>query len=114
MKKLLGTIALLKGVFGTTKSEASTTSWGDDLSDLQKMISAALKGDFKFKKRNVLMALGGLIYVLSPLDFLPMALLGPFGLADDAAILVLVYKRITSELERFRSTSKYDEAEVIS
>ena len=35
-------------------------------------------------------------------------------LADDAAILVLVYKRITSELERFRSTSKFEDAEVVS
>lgn len=114
MKKLLGTIALLKGVFGSKKSDASATTWGEDLSDAQKMISAAFKGEFKLKKRNILITLGGLLYVLSPLDFLPAALLGPIGLADDAAILVLVYKRITGELERFRSESKFQDAEVVS
>ncbi len=114
MKKLLGTIALLKGVFGAKKSDPSTTTWGEDLTDLQKMIKAAFNGEFKLKKRNVLIIIGGLIYVLSPLDFLPAALLGPIGLADDAAILMLVYKRITGELERYRSESKYQDAEVVS
>ena len=91
MKKLLGTIALLKGVFGTKKSDATTTTWGEDLSDAQKMISSAFKGDFKLKKRNVLIAVAGLVYVISPLDFIPEAFLGPLGLVDDAAILVFVY-----------------------
>lgn len=114
MKKLLGTIALLKGVFGAKKSDSSTTTWGEDLSDAKKMISAALKGEFKLKKRNILIILGGLLYVISPLDFLPAALLGPIGLADDAAILMFVYKRITSELERFRTVAKFQDADVVS
>ena len=78
------------------------------------MGKAALKGTFKIRKRTLLMTLGGLFYVLSPLDFLPAALLGPLGLADDAAILMFVYKRITGELERFRSEAKFDDAEVVS
>ena len=114
MKKLLGTIAIFKGLFGTKKGSTATSTWGEDLTDLQKMGKAALNGTFKIRKRTLLMVLGGLVYVISPLDFLPAALLGPIGLADDAAILMFVYKRITSELERYRSESKYEEAEVVS
>lgn len=31
----------------------------------------------------------GIAYVLSPIDLIPEALLGPFGLADDAAVAVI-------------------------
>jgi uncharacterized membrane protein YkvA (DUF1232 family) len=114
MKKLLGTIALFKGVFGEKKSNTSTTTWGEDLADFVKMIKAAFSGKFKIKKRNMLITIAGLIYVISPLDFIPELILGPLGLVDDAAILVFVYKRITGELERFRSEAKFEEAEVVS
>lgn len=114
MKKLLGTIALFKGVFGEKKSDASTTTWGEDLSDFVKMIKAAFRGTFRIKKRNILIAIAGLFYVLSPLDFIPELVLGPLGLVDDAAILVFIYKRITGELERFRTEAKFEDAEVVS
>ncbi|MDA8929786.1 YkvA family protein [Bacteroidia bacterium] len=114
MKKLLGTIALLKGVFSAKKTDHTTTSWTEDISDMGKMAKAAFSGNFRFKKRNILIALASVFYVLSPLDIIPEAVFGPFGLADDTAILVFAYKRITSELERFRNESKIEEAEVIS
>ncbi|MDB4161085.1 YkvA family protein [Bacteroidia bacterium] len=114
MKKLRQTIALIRRALGSKKTKTSATTWKEDLSDVQKMISSVLKGTFKIKKRNTLIILGGLVYVLSPMDFLPEALLGPLGLADDAAILVFVYKRITGELERFRNESKLEDVEVIS
>lgn len=31
----------------------------------------------------------GILYIVSPIDFIPEALLGPFGLVDDAAIAVV-------------------------
>jgi uncharacterized membrane protein YkvA (DUF1232 family) len=114
IKKLWQTIALIRRALRSKKSKTSATTWKEDLSDVQKMISSVFKGTFKIKKRNILIILGGLVYVLSPMDFLPEALLGPVGLADDAAILIFVYKRITGELERFRNESKLEDVEVIS
>ncbi|PCJ66009.1 MAG: hypothetical protein COA58_08000 [Bacteroidetes bacterium] len=114
MKKLLKIAATLKVLFGAKKANTGESSWGDDASDFYKMIKAAFTGNFKFKKRNIIIVIAGIIYVLNPLDLLPAALLGPIGLVDDAAILIFLYKRITSELERFRRDAKFDDAEVIS
>lgn len=32
------------------------------------------------------LGVGGIIYIISPIDLIPEALLGPFGLVDDAAV----------------------------
>ena len=114
MKKLLGTITLLKGLRGAKKTAAYNTTWEKDGKDFVKMIRSAWKGDYSLKKRNILLTLLGLLYILNPLDLLPAIALGPIGLIDDAAVLVFVYKRITSELERFRREAKYQDAEVVS
>lgn len=114
MKKLLGTITLLKGMLGAKETAADNTTWEEDAKDFAKMIRAAWKGDYNIKKRNVLLTLLGLVYILNPFDLLPAIALGPIGLMDDAAVFVFLYKRITGELERFRREAKYQEAEVVS
>lgn len=38
--------------------------------------------------KKVLFAMACVVYILSPIDFMPEALLGPFGLIDDAGALV--------------------------
>lgn len=38
-----------------------------------------------------------LIYLLSPIDILPEAILGPLGLVDDAAALMLLIKTILAK-----------------
>ena len=114
MKKLLGTIAVLKGLRGIKKATGYNTTWEEDAEDFLKMLRAAWRGDYSIKKRNIILTLLGLLYILNPLDILPVIALGPIGLVDDAAVLVFVYKRITGELERFRSEAKYQDAEVVS
>ncbi len=114
MKKLLGTIAVLKGLRESKKAAAYNTTWEEDTKDFVKMLRAAWRGDYSIKKRTILLTLLGLVYILNPFDFLPAIALGPIGLIDDVAMLVFVYKRITGELERFRRESKYQDAEVIS
>ena len=114
MKKLLGTIAVLKGLRGTKKAAAYNTTWEEDAKDFVKMLKAVWRGDYSIKKRTILLTLSGLVYILNPFDFLPTIALGPIGLIDDAAVLVFVYKRITSELEKFRNSAKIEEAEVVS
>ena len=49
----------------------------------------------RFSKRALLTIAGCILYIVSPVDVLPEAFLGPFGLADDAiaaAILAIVMR----------------------
>jgi|GEM_PF-6854835 len=41
----------------------------------------------KFAQENFILILSAL-YIFSPIDFIPEALVGPFGLIDDAVVLV--------------------------
>ena len=55
----------------------------------------------KFIKNNWLLVLS-LIYVISPIDFIPEFLLGPLGFVDDLALILLLlgiaaYKHLKSE-----------------
>ena len=50
-------------------------------------------------KGRVLGGLAGLAYVISPLDFIPEVLLGPFGLGDDLAIAAVSVAALLSSAE---------------
>jgi uncharacterized membrane protein YkvA (DUF1232 family) len=53
----------------------------------------------KFLKKNWLLILS-LIYILSPIDLIPEAFLGPLGLIDDAGLLfILILKAIIQFLQ---------------
>ena len=41
-------------------------------------------------RTQVALIIAGLLYVVSPFDFIPEIIAGPLGIADDAAILGLV------------------------
>ncbi|WP_209020774.1 YkvA family protein [Nocardioides sp. 1609] len=51
---------------------------------------------YRVPPRGVVAMIGGLVYLASPIDVLPEALLGPLGLVDDAGVLagvaIFVYK----------------------
>jgi uncharacterized membrane protein YkvA (DUF1232 family) len=114
MKKLFGTYAAVKGISGAKKGFSPNSTWAEDFSDFIQMVKAAIKGTYRIRKRTLVFVLTGLVYIISPIDFLPALILGPIGLVDDAAILLFVYKRITSELDRYRKEAKYEEAEILS
>lgn len=44
----------------------------------------------RLSKTEVSMIILGLLYVISPFDFIPEIIAGPLGIADDAAILGLI------------------------
>lgn len=113
MKKITGALALLKGLKGAKKQVGKDTTLSEDVNDVIDLLKAIYKGEYKIKKRNILAIIVGVIYVLNPFDLLPALALGPIGLIDDAAVLVFIYKRIASELDRYRSTSKYQDAEIV-
>ena len=59
------------------------------LLNVPSVLGAALRGDPSAVSRWRLLAMGlGALYVLSPLDFIPEAFLGPLGLADDSVVSV--------------------------
>lgn len=108
-RELFGNTEKSEKVFGSSDK----SSWMNDLKQIRKMISATINGTYKMSKRTMLMVVGGIIYVISPLDFLPEFI--PFiGVLDDIAILALVYKRLKTELEKFRNSTSFQDAEVIS
>jgi uncharacterized membrane protein YkvA (DUF1232 family) len=44
----------------------------------------------RLSKTQVGLIIAGLLYVISPFDFIPELIAGPLGIADDAAILGLI------------------------
>jgi uncharacterized membrane protein YkvA (DUF1232 family) len=54
---------------------------------------------YRIPPRGLIAMIGALVYLASPVDVLPEAMLGPFGLLDDAgavtAAAVFVYKLVT-------------------
>ncbi|QCW52674.1 DUF1232 domain-containing protein [Nocardioides dongxiaopingii] len=61
---------------------------------------------YRVPPRGVVAMVGGLVYLASPVDVLPEAILGPLGLVDDAGVLtgvaIFVYKlvQVRQRLER--------------
>jgi uncharacterized membrane protein YkvA (DUF1232 family) len=69
---------------------------------LPRLVSATLSGQYKGLSRSRL----GLVtlaaaYVASPVDVLPEAVLGPLGVADDAAVLAWLTGTVLTEAEAF-------------
>lgn len=54
----------------------------------EKLVSEARKGS-PWSPRSIILYLLAIIYVVSPLDFIPDALLG-FGQLDDAAVVIAI------------------------
>jgi uncharacterized membrane protein YkvA (DUF1232 family) len=79
----------------TTMGAAAATaprghSWSARLRAMPSMVGAVLRGRWSGARRGpVLLALLGLLYVVMPVDFMPEALLGPFGLGDDIGVAAI-------------------------
>ena len=67
------------------------------------LLAAAVTGlvmwRYRIPPRGLIAMIGALVYLASPVDVLPEAMLGPLGLLDDAgavtAAAVFVYKLVT-------------------
>ena len=67
-----------------------------------RMVGAKFSGEYKdFPLKSSVMAVGALIYFITPLDFIPDFIVG-LGLTDDAAIVYWVYQSIKEDIEKFR------------
>jgi uncharacterized membrane protein YkvA (DUF1232 family) len=70
------------------------------LGALPRMLGATLTGRYDGKGRVAGMLLT-LLYIVSPIDLIPEALLAFFGLVDDAFVTVWLAGALLSETERF-------------
>jgi uncharacterized membrane protein YkvA (DUF1232 family) len=75
-------------------------SLGRRLGALPRMIGATLRGEYDGGSRLAMMAVASL-YVVSPVDLVPEALLLVVGLIDDVAVVGWLAGAVLSETERF-------------
>ena len=75
-------------------------SLGKRIGALPRMIRAIVRREYDGGVRLLLMA-AGLVYVISPIDFIPEAALLLVGLADDALIVAWLAGALISETDRF-------------
>ena len=58
----------------------------------------------QYNKHALLLVVAGLIYLITPLDFLPDILIG--GLIDDLSVVLYIIKSVREELEFYNLYSK--------
>ena len=61
---------------------------------------------YRLPLRGIAAIAGGLLYFVSPVDVLPEAALGPFGLIDDAGVLGAVAMFVYHLIQARRGTTK--------
>jgi uncharacterized membrane protein YkvA (DUF1232 family) len=73
----------------------------DDLKALLRLIRAYAKGDYrKVSWESMVVVVGAVLYVVSPIDVIPDFLLGS-GFLDDVGVLTFAYRRVHKEVEEF-------------
>jgi len=75
---------------------------GERLAALPRLFRATFRGDYAGTTRGrLLLILGAVAYIVSPVDFVPEAFLSVFGLADDALVLSWLAASVVNETEAF-------------
>ncbi len=75
---------------------------GDQLRALPRMARMTLRGQYQGLDRGRLLLMGlALVYVVSPIDLMPEAMLLVAGLGDDALVLSWLAGTVLSETEAF-------------
>ena len=75
---------------------------GTLLSAAPRMLGASLSGRYPHLARGrIVLAVLGLLYIVSPVDLVPEVFLGLFGLGDDALVTAWVVGAVLGETERF-------------
>ena len=96
----MGVIGRATTVAGAVKSSRGRHPLGQRLAAVLPMLRDTFTGRWVGAPRGrVLAGVLGIVYVISPLDFLPEILLGPFGLGDDLAIAAVAVAALLSSAE---------------
>ena len=78
-----------------------------DVKQLIDMIKASMSSTSKFKLHinELLIILGALLYLVSPIDMIP-DILGAIGFTDDVAVLTIAIKQLSDATHRFNIYQK--------
>lgn len=89
-------------IAGAVRASGGRYPLGRRVLAVPPMIWAVLRGRWRgVPKFRVMAGMAGVVYLLVPIDFLPEAVLGPFGLPDDLAIAALSVAALLSAAEDY-------------
>jgi uncharacterized membrane protein YkvA (DUF1232 family) len=75
---------------------------GERLMSVPRLFRATFHGEYAGTSRGrLLMVLGAVAYVVSPVDLIPELALSVFGLADDAVVVSWIAATVVNETESF-------------
>src|SRR5512133_1888145 len=75
---------------------------GERVAAVPRMLSAIARGEYRGTTfGHVAMLAAAVVYVLSPLDFMPEALFSVFGLGDDAIVVGWLVAALVNDTEAF-------------
>lgn len=98
----MGMVGRATTVAGAVRSSQGRHPLGQRLAAVLPMLRDTFTGRWPGAPRvRILGGVAGLFYVLSPLDVLPEALLGPFGLGDDLALAAVAVAALLSSAESY-------------
>ncbi len=76
------------------------------LQNLKIMISMAqdfINGNYRaYNRKNVILIISGLLYLVNPFDLIPDFLIG-IGFLDDIYVMKFILKKITKEIDRYNA-----------
>lgn len=103
-KNSKGILLVLATLFTKVQSEKKGSPFKIIVSKLKTLgllLKYYAKGDYRdVEIKNVVIILAGIIYFLSPIDFIP-DMLPVVGFADDIALVTFIYNSVADEIERF-------------
>ncbi len=89
-------------VAGAAAMEAQKDkSFIDKVKAFFRMLGDYKKGIYKPDNKNLVIGLAATLYIISPIDLIPEALFGPFGLMDDFGILLFGMKYFNKEVAKY-------------
>ncbi len=85
-----------------TAARPGSPAMGERLMSLPRLCRATFRGEYAGTTRGgLLMVLGAVAYVVSPIDLIPELALSVFGLADDAVVVSWIAAKVVNETESF-------------
>lgn len=81
----------------------------DDIAETIEMIKDSVSGKYTLPTRVLVSALGGIIYIVSPIDIIP-DIIPVVGWLDDAAVFMLVLETgLSLELNKYRKWKRLNQ-----
>lgn len=99
-----GRVAALTALWRATRAarRPGAPGLGDHLAAVPRMLGMGLTGRYPgLAKSRMLLAVLGLLYIVSPVDLVPEVVFAVFGLADDALVAAWVAGAVLSETDAF-------------